>query len=61
MPIEIVLKSVITALEKMHVLGMDSELHAGAVKALKNVIKAIEDAKKEAGNNEDHDGQREDD
>lgn len=46
--IRIALKSIATALEQIHVLGRDSELLCGAIKALRNVIEALEKARKEA-------------
>lgn len=59
MKIEIVLRSVVSALEKIHVLGADADLLAGAIKAVKNVIAAIDKAKEEQ-QDEDHDEQRKD-
>lgn len=58
MKIEIALKSVIFALERIHVLGQDADMLAGAIKAVKNVIAAIEKAKEEQ-QHDDHDEQRE--
>lgn len=54
MKIELVLQSVVSALERIHVPGSDAEMLAGAIKAVKNVIAAIEKAKEEQ-QNEHHD------
>lgn len=59
MSIEIALKSVVSALNQIHVLGMDAELLSGSIRAVKNVLAAIEKAKEEQ-DNDDHDKQRED-
>lgn len=59
MKIEIVLRSVATALERIHVLGSDAEMLAGAIRAVRNVIAAIEKAKEEQ-RDENHTEQRED-
>lgn len=59
MKIEIALRSAVAALERIHVLGADADLLAGAIKALRGCIEAIEKAKKEAAENENHDGQGE--
>jgi hypothetical protein len=57
MGIDIALRSVVSALERIHVLGSDAGLLDGSIKAVKNVIAAIEKAKEEQLN-EDHDEQR---
>jgi hypothetical protein len=59
MGIDIALRSVVSALERIHVLGSDAELLGGSIKAVKNVIAAIEKAKEEQ-QNADHNEQRED-
>ena len=59
MTVEITLRSVVSALERIHVLGADAELLCGSIKAVKNVIAAIDKAKEEQ-QNDDHNGQRED-
>lgn len=58
--IQIALKSVVSALEQIHVLGKDAELLGGAIRATRNVIAAIDEATKEEQDHEDHDEQRED-
>lgn len=52
--IEVVLRSVVTALELIHVQGKDAEMLGGAIKALKNVIEAIDKAKKGAQTDDHH-------
>lgn len=54
--VEIQLRSAREALRRMHVLGCDSELHAGALRAINNAIDAIDKAKKEAKEHENYDG-----
>lgn len=58
MKIEFVLRSVVSALKRMHVLGEEAHLMDGAIKAVENVIGAIEKAKEEQ-QHENHDQQRE--
>lgn len=59
MKIDIALKSVLMALDKIHVLGQDAETLAGAIKVTKNILDAIEKAKEEQ-QNDDHHEQRKD-
>ncbi len=46
--VEIQLRSARMALERIHVLGSDADLLAGAIRAVGNAIEAIDTAKKEA-------------
>lgn len=45
---EVALRSVVAALERVHVLGGDAEMLGGAIRTVKNVIDAMEEKKKEA-------------
>lgn len=56
-PIEVMIESVIAALERMHVLGVDSDLHSGALTALRSIRDALKNAKKEAESNENQNRQ----
>lgn len=47
MKIEIALRSVVCALERIHVLGQDADMLAGAINAVKNILLAIEKVKEE--------------
>lgn len=58
--IQIALKSVVSALEQIHVLGKDADLLVGAIRATRNVIAAIDEAKKEEQEHDGQDEQRED-
>lgn len=53
--IEITLRSAVSALRRIHVLGSEAELLAGTIKALESILKAIDDAKKNADTNESGD------
>lgn len=57
--VEIQLRSAKMALERIHVLGCDADLMAGAIRAVGNAIAAIDKAK-EAQSDDAHDEQRKD-
>lgn len=57
--VEIQLRSARAALERIHVLGCDADLMAGAIRAVGNAIAAIDKAKEEQ-QNDTHDEQRKD-
>lgn len=59
MKINILLRNVNAALARVHVLGADAELIAGAMQSINNCVDAIEKAQKEE-ENENHDEQRQD-
>lgn len=59
MKINILLRNVNAALARVHVLGTDAELLAGAMQSINNCVDAIEKAQKEE-ENENHDEQRQD-
>ena len=59
MKINILLRSVNAALARVHVLGADAELLAGAMQSINNCVEAIEKAQKEE-ENENHDEQGQD-
>lgn len=59
MKIDIALRSVLMALDKIHVLGQDAETLAGAINVTKSILDAIENLK-EDDQNDDHDEQRKD-
>lgn len=59
MKIDIALRSVLMALDKIHVLGQDAETLAGATKVIKSILDAIENLK-EDDQNDAHDEQRKD-
>ena len=56
MKINILLRNVNAALARVHVLGADAELLAGAMQSINNCVDAIEKAQKEE-ENENHDEQ----
>ena len=57
MKINILLRNVTAALARVHVLGADAELLAGAMQSINNCVDAIEKAQKEEIENENHDEQ----
>ena len=59
MKINILLRNVNAALARVHVLGADAELLAGAMQSINNCVEAIEKAQKEE-ENENHDEQGQD-
>ncbi len=59
MKINILLRNVNAALARVHVLGADAELFAGAMQSINNCVDAIEKAQKEE-ENENHDEQGQD-
>lgn len=59
MKINILLRNVSAALARVHVLGADAELLAGAMQSINNCVEAIEKAQKEE-ENENHDEQGQD-
>lgn len=59
MKINILLRNVNAALARVHVLGADAELLAGAMRSINNCVDAIEKAQKEE-ENENHDEQWQD-
>lgn len=59
MKINILLRNVNAALARVHVLGADAELLAGAMQSINNCVDAIEKAQKEE-ENENHDEQGKD-
>ena len=59
MKINILLRNVSAALARVHVLGADAELVAGAMQSINNCVEAIEKAQKEE-ENENHDEQGQD-
>lgn len=59
MKINILLRNVNAALARVHVLGADAELLAGAMQSINNCVDAIEEAQKEE-ENENHDEQGQD-
>ena len=59
MKINILLRNVNAALARVHVLGADAELLAGAMQSINNCVDAIEKAQKEQ-ENENHDEQGQD-
>jgi hypothetical protein len=59
MKINILLRNVNAALARVHVLGADAELLAGAMRSINNCVDAIEKAQKEE-ENENHDEQGQD-
>jgi hypothetical protein len=60
MKINILLRNVNAALARVHVLGADAELLAGAMQSINNCVDAIEKAQKEEIENENHDEQGQD-
>ena len=59
MKINRLLRNVSAALARVHVLGADAELLAGAMQSINNCVEAIEKAQKEE-ENENHDEQGQD-
>ena len=59
MKINIALRSVLMALDSIHVLGKDAETLAGAINVTKSILDAIEKAK-EGQQDDAHDEQRKD-
>lgn len=59
MKINILLRNVNAALARVHVLGADAELLAGAMQSINNCVEAIEKTQKEE-ENENHDEQGQD-
>lgn len=59
MKINILLRNVNAALARVHVLGADAELLAGAMRSINDCVDAIEKAQKEE-ENENHDEQGQD-
>lgn len=59
MKINILLRNVNAALARVHVLGADAELLAGAMQSINNCVDAIEKAQKEE-EHENHDEQGQD-
>lgn len=57
MKINILLRNVNAALARVHVLGADAELLAGAMRSINNCVDAIEKVQKEESGNENRDEQ----
>ena len=60
MKINILLRNVNAALARVHVLGADAELLAGAIRSINSCVDAIEKIQKEEAENENHDKQGQD-
>ena len=60
MKINILLRNVSAALSRVHVLGADAELLAGAMQSINRCVEAIEKAQREENDNENHDEQGKD-
>lgn len=60
MKINILLRNVNAALARVHVLGADAELLAGAMRSINNCVDVIEKVQKEEAENENHDEQGQD-
>lgn len=60
MKINIILRNVNAALARVHVLGADAELLAGAMRSINSCVDAIEKIQKEEAENENHDEQGQD-
>ena len=60
MKINILLRNVNAALARVHVLGADAELLAGAIRSINSCVDAIEKIQKEEAENENHDEQGQD-
>lgn len=60
MKINILLRNVNAALARVHVLGADAELLAGAMRSINNCVDAIEKVQREEIENENHDEQGQD-
>ena len=60
MKINILLRNVNAALARVHVLGADAELLAGAIRSINNCVDAIEKVQREESENENRDEQGQD-
>lgn len=60
MKINIILRNVNAALARVHVLGADAELLAGAMRSINNCVDAIEKVQREESENENRDEQGQD-
>lgn len=60
MKINILLRNVNAALARVHVLGADAELLAGAMRSINNCVDAIEKVQREENGNENYDEQGQD-
>lgn len=60
MKINILLRNVNAALARVHVLGADAELLAGAMCSINNCVDAIEKVQMEENGDENHDEQGQD-
>ena len=60
MKINILVRNVNAALARVHVLGADAELLAGAMRSINNCVDAIEKVQREEIENENHDEQGQD-
>lgn len=60
MKINILLRNVNAALSRVHVLGADAELLAGAMRSINNCVDAIEKVQMEENGDENHDEQGQD-
>jgi hypothetical protein len=60
MKINILLRNVNAALARVHVLGADAELLAGAMQSINNCVDAIEKVQREESENENRDEQGQD-
>lgn len=60
MKINILLRNVNAALARVHVLGADAELLAGAMRSINDCVDAIEKVQMEEDKNENHDEQGQD-
>lgn len=60
MKINILLRNVNAALARVHVLGADAELLAGAMRSINDCVDAIEKVQMEENGNENHDEQGQD-
>ena len=60
MKINILLRNVNAALSRVHVLGADAELLAGAMQSINRCVEAIEKAQMEENEHENHDEQGKD-
>lgn len=60
MKINILLRNVNAALARVHVLGADAELLAGAMRSINNCVDAIEKVQRRESENENRDEQGQD-
>ena len=60
MKINILLRNVNAALARVHVLGADAELLAGAMRSINDCVDAIEKVQMEENGDENHDEQGQD-